>query len=48
MALDAMPEAASIPTPDINVLVACIHDKIAGFAIMRRGQRLLDAGWNLP
>ena len=29
--------AASIRAPDVNVLVACIHQKIAGFAIMRYG-----------
>jgi ribosomal-protein-alanine N-acetyltransferase len=29
--------AASIRAPDVNVLVACIHDKIVGFAIMRYG-----------
>jgi ribosomal-protein-alanine N-acetyltransferase len=29
--------AASIRAPDVNVLVACIHEKIAGFAIMRYG-----------
>jgi len=29
--------AASIRAPNVNVLVACIHDKIAGFAIMRYG-----------
>jgi [ribosomal protein S18]-alanine N-acetyltransferase len=29
--------AASIRAPDINVLVARIHDNIAGFAIMRYG-----------
>lgn len=29
--------AASIRAPDVNVLVACIHDNIAGFAIMRYG-----------
>ena len=28
---------ASIHAPDVNVLVACIHDRIAGFAIMRYG-----------
>jgi ribosomal-protein-alanine N-acetyltransferase len=27
--------AASIFAPDVNVLVACIHESIAGFAIMR-------------
>ena len=27
--------AASIRAPDLNVLVACIHGNIAGFAIMR-------------
>lgn len=27
--------AASIRAPNVNVLAACIHDKIAGFAIMR-------------
>jgi [ribosomal protein S18]-alanine N-acetyltransferase len=27
--------AASIRAPDVNVLVACIHGRIAGFAIMR-------------
>jgi ribosomal protein S18 acetylase RimI-like enzyme len=26
---------ASIRAPDVNVLVACIHDRIAGFGIMR-------------
>ncbi len=30
--------AASIRAPDANVLVACIHDHIAGFAIMRYGE----------
>ena len=30
--------AASIRAPDVNVLVACIHDNIAGFAIMRYGE----------
>ena len=29
--------AASIRAPDVNVLVACIHGKIVGFAIMRYG-----------
>ena len=29
--------AASIRAPDVNVLVACVHEKIAGFAIMRYG-----------
>jgi len=29
--------AASIGAPDVNVLVACVHSKIAGFAIMRYG-----------
>jgi len=29
--------AASIRAPDVNVLVACNHDNIAGFAIMRYG-----------
>jgi ribosomal-protein-alanine N-acetyltransferase len=29
--------AASIRAPDVNVLVACVHGKIAGFAIMRYG-----------
>ena len=29
--------AASIRAPNVNVLVACIHEKIAGFAIMRYG-----------
>jgi ribosomal-protein-alanine N-acetyltransferase len=29
--------AASIHAPDVNVLVACIHGNIAGFAIMRYG-----------
>ena len=29
--------AASIRAPDVNVLVACVHDNIAGFAIMRYG-----------
>ena len=29
--------AASIRAPDVNVLVACIHGNIAGFAIMRYG-----------
>ncbi len=29
--------AASIRAPDVNVLAACIRDKIAGFAIMRYG-----------
>ena len=29
--------AASIRASDVNVLVACNHDKIAGFAIMRYG-----------
>jgi ribosomal-protein-alanine N-acetyltransferase len=29
--------AASIRAPDVNVLVACSHDNIAGFAIMRYG-----------
>jgi [ribosomal protein S18]-alanine N-acetyltransferase len=29
--------AASIRDPDVNVLVACIRDNIAGFAIMRYG-----------
>ena len=29
--------AASIRAPDVNVLVACIHENIAGFAIMRYG-----------
>jgi ribosomal-protein-alanine N-acetyltransferase len=29
--------AASIRAPDVNVLVACIHGDIAGFAIMRYG-----------
>jgi ribosomal-protein-alanine N-acetyltransferase len=30
--------AASIRTPDVNVLVACVREKIAGFAIMRYGE----------
>src|SRR3990170_5219853 len=29
--------AASIRAPDVNVLVACIHGNLAGFAIMRYG-----------
>jgi ribosomal-protein-alanine N-acetyltransferase len=29
--------AASIHAPDVNVLVACIHENVAGFAIMRYG-----------
>ena len=29
--------AANIRAPDVNVLVACIHQNIAGFAIMRYG-----------
>ena len=29
--------AASIRAPDVNVLVACIHENIAGFGIMRYG-----------
>ena len=29
--------AASIRAPNVNVLVACIHDHTAGFAIMRYG-----------
>jgi [ribosomal protein S18]-alanine N-acetyltransferase len=29
--------AASIRAPDVNVLVACVHGNIAGFAIMRYG-----------
>jgi ribosomal-protein-alanine N-acetyltransferase len=29
--------AASIRAPDVNVLVACIHENVAGFAIMRYG-----------
>jgi [ribosomal protein S18]-alanine N-acetyltransferase len=29
--------AASIRAPDVNVLVACIHGNIVGFAIMRYG-----------
>src|SRR5919106_2002797 len=29
--------AESIHAPDVNVLVACIHGDIAGFAIMRYG-----------
>ena len=29
--------AASIHAPNVNVLVACIRDRIAGFAIMRYG-----------
>lgn len=29
--------AASIRAPNVNVLVACIHDNIVGFAIMRYG-----------
>src|ERR671918_1596328 len=29
--------AASIRASDVNVLVACMHDNIAGFAIMRYG-----------
>src|SRR3989304_5667066 len=29
--------AASIRAPDVNVLVACIRGKVAGFAIMRYG-----------
>ena len=29
--------AASIRAPDVNVLVACVHNQIAGFAIMRYG-----------
>ena len=29
--------AASIGAPDVNVLVASVHSKIAGFAIMRYG-----------
>jgi ribosomal-protein-alanine N-acetyltransferase len=29
--------AASIRAPDVNVLVACIRENIAGFAIMRYG-----------
>ncbi len=29
--------AASIRAPNVNVLVACLQDKIAGFAIMRYG-----------
>jgi [ribosomal protein S18]-alanine N-acetyltransferase len=28
---------ASIDAPNVNVLVACIHDRIVGFAIMRYG-----------
>jgi len=31
--------AASISAPNVNVLVACIHGKIAGFAIMRYGDQ---------
>jgi ribosomal protein S18 acetylase RimI-like enzyme len=30
--------AESIRAPNVNVLVACMHDNIAGFAIMRYGQ----------
>ena len=30
--------AASIRAADVNVLVACVHEKIAGFAIMRYGE----------
>ena len=33
----SMRVAASIRAPDVNVLVACIHENIAGFAIMRYG-----------
>ncbi len=29
--------AASIRAADVNVLVACVHDRVAGFAIMRYG-----------
>ena len=29
--------AASIEAPNVNVLVACIHDLVSGFAIMRYG-----------
>ena len=29
--------AASIGAPNVNVLVACVHGNIAGFAIMRYG-----------
>src|SRR5438094_3668292 len=29
--------AASISAPEVNVLVACIHENVAGFAIMRYG-----------
>src|SRR5437870_2387319 len=29
--------AASIRAPEVNVLVACIHENVAGFAIMRYG-----------
>src|ERR1700747_2039281 len=29
--------AASIHAPNVNVLVACDHEKLAGFAIMRYG-----------
>lgn len=29
--------AESIRAPSVNVLVACVHEKIAGFAIMRYG-----------
>ena len=29
--------SASIHAPEVNVLVACLHDGIAGFAIMRYG-----------
>jgi ribosomal-protein-alanine N-acetyltransferase len=29
--------AASIRAPEVNVLVACVHQNIAGFAIMRYG-----------
>jgi ribosomal protein S18 acetylase RimI-like enzyme len=28
---------ASIDAPNVNVLVACLHDRMAGFAIMRYG-----------
>ena len=30
--------AASIRAPDVNVLVACVHGNIVGFAIMRYGE----------
>ena len=37
MALDPTRVAASIRAANVNVLVACIHENIAGFAIMRYG-----------